>query len=1140
MTGMPASLAFWRAGRIALLSCASRIRTLAPCEISVSTSVSCCSELRFASALMYLPPASSMVFFRFGSSWAAQRGCWKLFHDTPTVQPAPDAVDAAGALVLRRCRRVPLEHAAATHHERREQRRQSSIHHCDSSSKCVAIPSRNERRCPARLPPSLSRETVRTHVASRPFGLLPADRVAGPSVMHWRAPMDSGGARASQPDRRSTARMRAPPHRAAAHRPRASRGRRGPVRAGPRARAGRARARARPDERMDPAEQATEHDQLRVEDVDQAGQPDARASDRHGRGRSARPASRPRPRAASRRPRRDRRPSAGRPCAAAPPRRSRSPSSRPSRSGTATPFGLTGRWPTSPAVARGPGQRLAVDDQPAADAVLAGDEQHVAGSRSRRRAAARPGRRGPRRWRPRSGPTTRARRRARRPAARRASRGWAPSTRTRRSAGRRRRPPPRRRPAARRAGRRERRSAASSARSAAIASTEVWPLGRSIADRARRPRRRARRWPRRSSRPRSRAPSTTAPCGSRQTTGEGRPGTPAGSARSSATRSAADSSPIRPRIALRVRPVRATSSEREAGPPAWSSRTIALRLARRTVSLRCPTASRRIVTGLCSFLPNVVTHWSTTPVRVKHPDRETERTMTSLRWGVLSTADIARKKVIPGLLQGRALRGRGDRFARRGPGAHRRRRARHPDRPRLVRGAPRRSRRGCRLHPAAEPPPCRVDDRRGPCRQARPVREAAGHDRRRRGADGRGLRGRRRPADGGVHVSPPPVVGRRHGGRRRPAGSAGCARSRAGSRTTTTTRRTSGTQLEAGGGALFDIGCYSVNLSRMLFDAEPGAVEASVIRDPVERRRHADQRDPRVRRRCRHVHLLDPGRDRPARPRLRQRGPAVDRDPVQHPARSADARVRDRGRRPAGGAGDRDPDVPDRRPVHRRGRALRGRHPRRHADADAARGRGRQPARHRADLRGREPRGARDDATRPGPLADVALPDFGMPDAEPAIPAAVYATRLDRLREAMDRRGYDRLVVYADREHSANLAWLTGFDPRFEEAIAVVGPTEQPADPRRQRVLRHGGRRAAADAPRPVPGPQPARPATRPVPAAGRDPRRRGHRCRATGRGRRLEGVRGPDLDGDAGLPRRRAAPADRSGAAWSRTRRTC
>lgn len=34
-----------------------------------------------------------------------------------------------------------------------------------------------------------------------------------------------------------------------------------------------------------------------------------------------------------------------------------------------------------------------------------------------------------------------------------------------------------------------------------------------------------------------------------------------------------------------------------------------------------------------------------------------------------------------------------------------------------------------------------------------------------------------------------------------------------------------------GGGALFDIGCYCVNLSRMLFDGEPTRVEASIVRD---------------------------------------------------------------------------------------------------------------------------------------------------------------------------------------------------------------------------------------------------------------------------------------------------------------------
>jgi predicted dehydrogenase len=38
---------------------------------------------------------------------------------------------------------------------------------------------------------------------------------------------------------------------------------------------------------------------------------------------------------------------------------------------------------------------------------------------------------------------------------------------------------------------------------------------------------------------------------------------------------------------------------------------------------------------------------------------------------------------------------------------------------------------------------------------------------------------------------------------------------------------------EVGGGALLDIGCYSVNLSRMLFGAEPVRVQASIARDPV-------------------------------------------------------------------------------------------------------------------------------------------------------------------------------------------------------------------------------------------------------------------------------------------------------------------
>jgi hypothetical protein len=77
-------------------------------------------------------------------------------------------------------------------------------------------------------------------------------------------------------------------------------------------------------------------------------------------------------------------------------------------------------------------------------------------------------------------------------------------------------------------------------------------------------------------------------------------------------------------------------------------------------------------------------------------------------------------------------------------------------------------------------------------------------------------------------------------------------------------------------------------------------------------------------------------------------------------------------------------------------------------------------------------------------LATIDLPDFGMPDARPDLPASLYPARLARLRDRADARNLDALLVYADREHSANLAWLTGFDPRFEEAVLIVRPADEP------------------------------------------------------------------------------------------------
>ncbi len=77
-------------------------------------------------------------------------------------------------------------------------------------------------------------------------------------------------------------------------------------------------------------------------------------------------------------------------------------------------------------------------------------------------------------------------------------------------------------------------------------------------------------------------------------------------------------------------------------------------------------------------------------------------------------------------------------------------------------------------------------------------------------------------------------------------------------------------------------------------------------------------------------------------------------------------------------------------------------------------------------------------------LREIELPDFGGPEFWPEIPDRLYLDRLRRFRTRLDARGYDVAVVYADREHSANLSYLTGFDPRFEEAVLIVGAVDRP------------------------------------------------------------------------------------------------
>jgi Creatinase/Prolidase N-terminal domain len=77
-------------------------------------------------------------------------------------------------------------------------------------------------------------------------------------------------------------------------------------------------------------------------------------------------------------------------------------------------------------------------------------------------------------------------------------------------------------------------------------------------------------------------------------------------------------------------------------------------------------------------------------------------------------------------------------------------------------------------------------------------------------------------------------------------------------------------------------------------------------------------------------------------------------------------------------------------------------------------------------------------------LIDIELPDFGIPDIRPELPAALYYDRLARLRERAKETGLDAIIIYADREHSANIAYLTGFEPRFEEALLILAGNATP------------------------------------------------------------------------------------------------
>jgi Xaa-Pro aminopeptidase len=83
-------------------------------------------------------------------------------------------------------------------------------------------------------------------------------------------------------------------------------------------------------------------------------------------------------------------------------------------------------------------------------------------------------------------------------------------------------------------------------------------------------------------------------------------------------------------------------------------------------------------------------------------------------------------------------------------------------------------------------------------------------------------------------------------------------------------------------------------------------------------------------------------------------------------------------------------------------------------------------------------------------LIQSRVPYFGRASEPPPwrLPRNRYERRIGLLRDRMEAEGLSHVLVYGDREHFANLLWLCGLDPRFEEALCIV-----PADDREPLLL---------------------------------------------------------------------------------------
>ncbi len=77
-------------------------------------------------------------------------------------------------------------------------------------------------------------------------------------------------------------------------------------------------------------------------------------------------------------------------------------------------------------------------------------------------------------------------------------------------------------------------------------------------------------------------------------------------------------------------------------------------------------------------------------------------------------------------------------------------------------------------------------------------------------------------------------------------------------------------------------------------------------------------------------------------------------------------------------------------------------------------------------------------------LIDCVLPHFGLPEVMPDLPDELFAARHAQMADRVREAGLDALVLHADRERPASMSYLTGWDPRFEEALLIHVPGRGP------------------------------------------------------------------------------------------------